>query len=128
VTSVAFEWLDVGVYSRSHVSPISSPNLIAGPILACHQSESQKHLRVRMCLSRCSSLVNDCPQYVQKTMIDRVALNEWRTKLQEGIGPGETVGNGRVGRLQYVRCVEGNQYWAWTLEGTGRITSCEWSW
>jgi len=26
-------------------------------------------LRVKMCLSRCSSRVNDCPQYVQKTML-----------------------------------------------------------
>lgn len=34
-----------------------------------------ENVRVRMCLSRCSSLVKDWPQYVQKTMLgelDRV--------------------------------------------------------
>lgn len=28
-----------------------------------------QYLRVRMCRSRCSSRVNDCPQYVQNTMV-----------------------------------------------------------
>jgi hypothetical protein len=30
---------------------------------------SSKNLRVSMCRSRCSSLVKDCPQYVQKTIV-----------------------------------------------------------
>lgn len=41
-------------------------------------------LRVRMCLSRCSSRVKDCPQYVQKTILRGVA--PWRQWVKsEGV-------------------------------------------
>jgi hypothetical protein len=91
VTGVAFERLDVGVYSRSHVNSISSTNPIAGPISNVRGLKSRKHLRVSICLSRCSSLVNDCPQYVQKTMVNPRGA-QWVVKgrcrkelIQEGL-------------------------------------------
>ncbi len=46
------------------------------------------HLRVRICLSRCSSRVKDCPQYVQNTILPvtnlgAVVLEEAVNTLQE---------------------------------------------
>lgn len=34
-----------------------------------------------MCLSRCSSLVNDCPQYVQKTIVELTMLDRMLMRL-----------------------------------------------
>ena len=43
-----------------------------GPVIG--KGNQKGDLRVRIWRSRCSSLVNDCPQYVQKTMLGYLPL------------------------------------------------------
>lgn len=60
MASKAFEWLDIGVCWDKRISSnegLSVPEL--------------ERLRVKICLSRCSSLVKDWPQYVQNTILAR---------------------------------------------------------
>ena len=69
-----------------------------------------------MCLSRCSSLVNDWPQYVQNTIL---APGEW---VVEGLGPCEEVG-GRVSVADWARVYGRIRKSIWN-EGKG-IISCK---
>ena len=58
VTGETFERFDVSICQHSSV------DLIGRLYRYCAH-----HLRVRICRSKCSSLVKDCPQYVQKTIL-----------------------------------------------------------
>lgn len=56
MTCEAFEWLYVCVYTHWSAAGIKTVDRLAGPL------QEEDDLRVRICLSRCSSRVKDCPQ------------------------------------------------------------------
>jgi hypothetical protein len=72
MTCKTLERLDIGVCSTTIVSETLKRRFV--PWYKFHDqlvtTLEGADLRVRMCRSRCSSLVNDCPQYVQKTILD----------------------------------------------------------
>jgi hypothetical protein len=72
MTCKALERFDVGVYPSTVVSETLMRRLVPWYkfSLSIGSKVGEGYSRVRICRSRCSSLVNDCPQYVQKTILE----------------------------------------------------------
>lgn len=75
-----------GTYRRAklmwHVKHLNGLTLVSVEHISSKFAKKARwNLRVRICLSRCSSLVKDCPQYVQNTILKGSATQGLRVEV-----------------------------------------------
>lgn len=91
VAGKTFEGFDISICQHTSANAFDS----------LHYGHCSQGLRVKICLSKCSSRVKDCPQYVQKTILLYYRMLDGKDAMQE-----TNDGYGELGNSQLETAME----------------------